>query len=228
MCHCHAKVDFLSSSAFPQGNGLFCLYSHTNFNVVSTALLLSHSMLSQQLLSRYTWCQLHLWVWSVASSHRLSVGPGCKCEALHCSARTCVPTQLFHDKHGFLGCYSKNIKSKAQVRFSLHHLFQGASDLYCDSLWEDVSCSCRESECNSEGPHLEQARSLGHILTFTPGSHQINSIYCSRFSSGPLQVLSHLSSQPDMAYLGSSVSTVAHYHIKWDSERILCHSLWPD
>lgn len=112
MCHCHAKVDFLSSSAFPQGNGLFCLYIHINFNVVSTALLLSHSMLSQQLLSRYTWCQLHLWVWSVASSHRLSVGPGCKCEALHCSARTCVPTQLFHDKHGFLGFYLKTLNPK--------------------------------------------------------------------------------------------------------------------
>lgn len=112
---------------------------------------------------------------------------------------------------------------------SLHHLFRGgASDLYCDSLWEDVSCSCNKNEYNSKSPHLEQARSLGHILTFTPGSCQINSIHCSRFSGGPAQLLSHLSSQPDTAYRGSSMSTVVHYHIKWDSECILCHSMWPE
>lgn len=33
-------------------------------------------------------------------------------------------------------------------------------------------------------------------------------------SRGPLQTLSHLSSQPDWPYLGSSLSTMENYHIK--------------
>lgn len=87
----------------------------------------------------------------------------------------------------------------------------------------DVSCSCNETKCNSQSPHLEQGISLGRILTFTPDCPQINSIYV---SSGPLQALSHLCSQPALVYLGSSMSTMANYHIKRDRQLIPCHSLW--
>lgn len=52
---------------------------------------------------------------------------------------------------------------------------------------------------------------------------QINSVYV---SNGSLQTLSHLSSQPDWAYLGSSMSAMANYHIRRDRQHIPCYCLW--
>lgn len=100
-------------------------------------------------------------------------------------------------------------------------LCKDASDPHCGSLYMDVSCSYKEAKCNSKSPHLEQGRSLSHILTFTPDCPQINSIYVSTAS---LQTLSHLSPHPDWTYLCSSMSTRANYHIK-GFHAIVCE-LW--
>lgn len=111
--------------------------------------------------------------------------------------------------------------STRELLFFPHHLCKDASDLHCGPQYIDVSCSYKEAKCNSKSPHLEQGRSLGHILTFTPDCPQINSIYV---SAAPLQTLSHLSPHPDSAYLCSSMSTRANYHIK-GFHTIVCE-LW--
>lgn len=98
----------------------------------------------------------------------------------------------------------------------LNHLCKDASDLYCGLLYIDVSCCYKETKCNSQSPHLEQGRSLGHILTFTPESPQINSIYV---CTDPLQTLSHLSSQPDSVFQHVNHGELSYKGIPCDSLR---------